>query len=86
MKQIHWQPVCAHAEDTFSTANTCLQARHLAETHKELQLLRVTREVQAALIAAPLPAKKGKGSPPPLQSASAQEISNLENSLEHAAR
>ena len=63
-----------------------LQARHLSETLRELQLLRVTRDVQAALIAAPLPAKKSKGAALPVPSASAQEISNLENSLDHAAK
>ncbi len=64
-----------------------MQARHLSETLRELQLLRVTREVQAALIAAPLPARKSKAAAAvPAQSASAQEISNLENTLEHAAK
>ncbi|KAK9860353.1 hypothetical protein WJX84_002700 [Apatococcus fuscideae] len=49
----------------WENARLELQARHLTETLRELQLLRVTREVQAALIAAPLPTKKGKGSPRP---------------------
>ena len=63
-----------------------VQARHLAETLRELQLLHVTREVQAALIAAPLPAKKSKAGGAPAQSAAAVEISKLENALDHAAR
>ena len=63
-----------------------MQARHLAETLRELQLLHVTREVQAALIAAPLPAKKCKAGGAAAQPAAAAEISKLENALDHAAR
>ena len=63
-----------------------MQARHLAETLRELQLLHVTREVQAALIAAPLSTRKGKAGAAAAQPASAMEITKLENVLDHDAK